>query len=125
MAPNDDSPSATMFDIVRQFATDLANFRTEEGAARDALKHEMIALMTALRHDVYGSVTYLSQQSVEMRNAIEQQRADSIEWRAAERAARVEGQRAYRTLNVLALILSTAALIVSLSVAVVLVVRVL
>ena len=124
--PHDaDSPSATMFDVVRQFATDLANFRRDEETARDALKREVEAQLTALRHDFYGSTLELSQRSIDMKNAIELQRSDSIEWRTAERLARELGQRGYRVLVNVALILSTAALIVSLVVAVVLVVLVL
>ena len=113
-----------MFDIVRQFATDLANFRRDETEARDGLLRNVEAQLTALRHDVYGSTLELSQRSVDMKNAIEDQRVDSAEWRTAERTARELGQKGYRVLVIVALVMSTAALIVSLSVAVVLVVKV-
>lgn len=113
-----------MIDVVRQFATDLATFRQEEEKARAALLQDVNAQMTAVRHDVYGSVAYLSQQTVEMKNAIEDQRADSIEWRSAERTARQVGQRGYRVMIVAALVLSMTALLVSLSVAIIVAVRV-
>lgn len=113
-----------MFDIVRQFATDLANFRRDETEARDGLLRNVETQLTAARHDTYGSVLHLSQQVVEMKNAIDEQRADSIEWRTTERLAREQGQKGYRILVIAAFILSTAAFIVSLAVAVVLVVKV-
>lgn len=122
---SDETPSSTMFDVVRQFATDLANFRRDESEARDTLKREVTDLMTAVRHDVYGSVVELAQRTVEMKNAIEEQRSDSIEWRTTERAAREQGQRGYRVMTIAALVLSSAALIVSLIVAAVLIVKVL
>jgi hypothetical protein len=119
-----DSPSATMFDIVRQFATDLANFRGEEAKSRDDLKQEVTAQLTAARHDIYSSILYLEQQGVRTETKVEQQRIDSIEWRAAERLARETGQRVYRVLVIVALVLSSAALIVSLAVAAVMLTRV-
>lgn len=123
--PSDDlPPSATMFDVVRQFATDLANFKRDEAEARDTLKREVVDLMTAVRHDVYGSTMELAQRTVEMKTAIDEQRSDSIEWRTAERAAREQGQRGYRILVIVALVLSTAAFLMSVAAIVILAVKV-
>lgn len=124
MPTSDETPTSAMLDAVRTFATDLALFRQEEVSARAALSHEMSEQMTSLRHDVYGSVTYLSQQVVDTKNTIDQQRKDSEAWRATERSAREAGQHGYRVIVVVALVLSSAALIVSLSVAAVLIAKV-
>jgi hypothetical protein len=113
----DETPTSAMLDVVRSFAADLATFRGEEAKARETLIQEVTAQMTAVRHDVYGSILHLNQQGVQTLATIEQQRKDSEAWRIAERTARVAGQSGYRIIVALALILSTAALVVSLSVA--------
>lgn len=113
-----------MIDIVRQFATDLATFESRQTQAGEALKREVTEQLTAVRHDVFASVAYLSQQSVDMKNAIEDQRTDSIDWRSTERAARQIGQHGYRILVITSLVLSCAALVVSLAVAAALIVKV-
>lgn len=120
----DETPGSAMLDAVRQFATELAALRHEESDAREAMRKEVSEQMTAVRHDVYGSVAYLSQQSVEMKTTIEQQRKDSFEWRSTERTAREVGQQGYRILVFTSLVLSTTALVVSLSVAVTLILKV-
>ena len=95
-----------MLEVVRSFAADLATFRGEEAKARETLIQEVTAQMTAVRHDVYGSILYLEQQGTRMETTIEKQRTDSEAWRSSERAERVIGQHGYRLMVNAALILS-------------------
>lgn len=119
----DETPTSAMLDVVRKFATELATFRGEEAVAREALKQEVTDLLTSIRHDVYGSILFLEQQGVRMEKSIDNQRDASEAWRIAERAARIAGQHGYRIIVGVALVLSTASLVVSLSVAAVLIAK--
>lgn len=117
MAPDNETPNAAMLTAVSQFAKELAELKQTESEERAELRRDVELSNTALRHDMYGTTTYLAQQIVELRIDLQSQREDSHEWRSdmradreVERAARESGQKVNRWLSISVLILVVIAL---------------
>lgn len=103
---DEDSPNTAMLTVVRQFATQLAELKQQEQIERVDLRKDVEAQMTAVRHDVYGSILYLEQQFVALLKTNEDRYKETIDYRAREQAERKAGQRATRVLLGAGLVLS-------------------
>ena len=84
MATSEDTPSAAMLDAVRKFATELAELRQQEQQERIDTKQQVEEQLTALRHDVYGSILLLDQRQADTAKEVahlRDQYVDEQHWR--------------------------------------------